>query len=262
MEKKTWKRQRFVQLSPCPTPDLLWKCIQNTDLPSLLQVDEAFVAARAIHEGDAFVRDELEARVLANQSPAEIANRMRIPAEVVTEYQDYFFDVRGRFHMTGWIAHEAIRRHPSGELLAGDVGPFWRWVGFNFGPEALESFLTAVSVDVLRIQGLDAYWQRGLPINVDLKLLVLILRLPLPTTRAELVSWLEMQEELFSLQSLPVDDLLTPLRLEMHPFGEPELAVSTFEVEGRGAEDEFKVFRLLKTIFDVKQRRVEQANVA
>lgn len=260
MEKKTWKRREYAQLGPCPTPDLLWKRIQNTDLPSLLQVDDAFIAARSLYEGDTLLRASLEARVLANQSPAEIANRMRIPAEVVTEFEDYFFSVRERFHMTGWIAHEAIRRRPTGELLAGDVGPFWRWVGFNFGPEALEFVLSAVSVEVLRVQGLDAYWQSGTPIDVDLKLLVLIERLPLPTTRAELISWLEIQEELLSLRSLPSEDLLTPLQLEMHPFGEPEVAVSAVEAEGRGAKDEFKVFRLLKTIFDVKRRPVGQTN--
>lgn len=260
MEKKTWKRWEYAQAGPCPTPDLLWKRIQDTDLPSLLQVDEAFVAARAIQDGDAFVRYELEARVLANQSPAEIANRMHIPVEVVTEFEDYFFFVRERFHMTGWIAREAIRRHPSGALLAGDVGPFWRWVGFNFGPEALEFVLSAVSVEVLRIQGLDAYWRSGMPIDVDLKLLVLIERLPLPTTRAEWISWLEIQKELSTLRSLPSEDLLTPLQLEIHPFGSPDVAASADETKGVRTEDEFRVFRLLKTIFDVKRRPVGQTN--
>ena len=262
MAKRTWKSRKFAQLGICPTPDGLWKRIQHTDLPSLLQVDEAFVAARAIHEGDPLLRAELEARVLSNQSPAEIASRMHIWAEVVTEYEDWFFDIRERLGMTSWIAHEAIRRRPTGELLAGDVGPFWRWIGFSFGPEVLEFVLTAVSVEALRIQGLDAYWQRGIPIDVDLKLLVLIERFPLPTTRAELNSWLEIQEELLSLQSLPIEDPLTPLQLEMHPFGEPEVAVSAVDAEGLGAKDEFKVFRLLKTIFDFKRRPVGQTNAA
>lgn len=262
MKRKTKTAREIAYFDRYPSPDTLWKRIQETDLPLLLEVDEAFVAARAIHEGDPYVRFELESRILANQTPAEIANRMLIPAEVVTEYEDYFFDVRGRLHMTSWIAREAIQRHPSGLLHAKDVGPFWRWIGFHFGVGPLERTLGSLHVEVLRDKGLDAYWQAGTEIDVDLKLLVLIERFPMPRTQSELISWFEIQEEILSLRRPPNEDLLSPLQLELHLFDETEDEVLEIGEGRRGSRHGAQVVRMLKTIFNVKRQPVGQTNAA
>ncbi len=88
MVKSPPRRRKPAYSGVCPTPDCLWRRICETDLPSLLQSDEAFSAALAIHLGDELVRSELQARVLADQPQAKIAERMGITIDTVADYHD------------------------------------------------------------------------------------------------------------------------------------------------------------------------------
>lgn len=257
MTKRRSSRRKNEDLGICPTPDRLWKSTCGTDLPSILERDEAFSAAHTIHGGNPLIRSELQARILANQPQREIAARMGLPIDVVANYEDWWFDVRDRFEATSWIAHEAIQRRPTGELLAGDIGPFWRWLGFHFGPSVLESFLTAASPESLCSNGLDAYWQKSSTLDADLKLLIMAQRMPVPRTEKQLLRLSRFHAVLWDVKDVRTDDLLRPVTLEMSPFGEPEFHLSPIE-----SQDPTEELEDPTTIFDVKSRPVVQTLVA
>lgn len=60
---------------------------QDTETPELQ-------AARAILDGDVLNRGELEARILADQAPTLIAEKLDLEPAVVTTYEDLYFPAR------------------------------------------------------------------------------------------------------------------------------------------------------------------------
>lgn len=58
--------------------------------------------------GDAMVRVELEALVLANKSPTKIARHVGISEQAVIWYERWWFDVRDRLTNAGWISTQVI----------------------------------------------------------------------------------------------------------------------------------------------------------
>src|SRR5205823_3925434 len=57
--------------------------------------------------GDPY-RHAVEARVLAGQPPADIADRTGLPAVVVLAYEAVFFDVRSRLRYPDYVLHRVI----------------------------------------------------------------------------------------------------------------------------------------------------------
>jgi hypothetical protein len=259
MTKLRSRRRKYADLGMCPTPDRLWKRVCGTNLQPLLEMDPAFSAAHIIHGGNPFVRFELQSRILANQVQVEIAAKMGLSLDVIATYEDFWWNVRDRLEATSWITHEAIQRRPSGELLPSDIGPFWRWIGFHFGSAVLESFLAAATPETLCAIGLDCYWQKDSPLNVDLKLLVLAQRLPIPKTEKEWIRLTRCQELLWEIQNVRTEDLASPLTLEMSPFSEAE--VTGPSIESRSSSNVDAVDDRTD-IFDVKSCPVVQSLVA
>lgn len=214
MSNECGKSRRLNAEGLCPAPDRLWKHVQRGDLPSLLCRDPAINAAFLIHQGDMLRRAQLEARILANQPQSEIATKMTLAIETLIEFEDWFFSVRDRLAMSSWIMHEVIRRRPNFELSVGDVGCFWRFIAFVYGPVALEAYLAAVDTETLQRKGLDAYVQRETSLDPELKLLVLIERLPHPRTPQEHMRRRLLLDELVTLRRTSAHEFLSPLTLE------------------------------------------------
>src|SRR4051794_3168287 len=77
-------------------PDHRRQIACRTDPAQLPTGDPSFSAARDLAQGNRYRRAELQARILADQPVAEIANRMGIPITVVEAFESWFFDVRTR----------------------------------------------------------------------------------------------------------------------------------------------------------------------
>jgi hypothetical protein len=76
----------------------------DLDHPRVIAVDPAVVAAYRFHSsGDARLRAEVEARLLAGQDDAAIASRVDLLVDVVGAYDRLFFDVREHFGAIDWI---------------------------------------------------------------------------------------------------------------------------------------------------------------
>lgn len=68
----------------------------------------AYEEALALEAGGVWPRTEVRARVLAGEPTATIAGRTGLPVEVVTAYEAYFFDIRGRLAARDWITAHVL----------------------------------------------------------------------------------------------------------------------------------------------------------
>ena len=206
------------------TVDMCWRAANRTDPPAIPIGDSAFCAALATHDGDDLVRFELEARVLAGQTDAEIGAKMNLPEDVMARYVHWFFNVRSRLDNPSWIARNAIRRRPDGTLQNEDIGPWLRWFGFNFGPVTLETLLVAVDREALKQGGIDALLQDGVLLDPEYKLLIAIERMPIPRTPREHKRMLRYQKILSLRGPLVASEILRPLQMLAVPTRSHEAA--------------------------------------
>jgi hypothetical protein len=65
-------------------------------------------AARQFHEGGGKKVVEVQARLLAGQSPAEIASITSLPISLIKTYEAFFFQVTDRLHARDWITAKAV----------------------------------------------------------------------------------------------------------------------------------------------------------
>lgn len=65
--------------------------------------------ARRIHKGSQRRRLEIQARLLARQTPEQIAKRVDLPAKAIVAFEALFFHVQDRLNATEWIRKQAIK---------------------------------------------------------------------------------------------------------------------------------------------------------
>ena len=132
----------------------------------------AFDQAFELFRGDALDRAELESRILAGQSTAEIAQACGQPEPVVVTYSEVFFEVTSRINSKGWIQYFAIaERGPLG-LNGWSVPELWKFQGFWGGPIVVDALIAPVAKDDLRRFGTEAYFRRSANVPLVVKLLV------------------------------------------------------------------------------------------
>ncbi len=78
--------------------------LQCGDTSQLPPIDEAF----DIYDSDGLLRAEIEARVLAKQSHASIAECCNISVQLLATYETIFFDVRKHHLATDWVTYKTV----------------------------------------------------------------------------------------------------------------------------------------------------------
>lgn len=94
------------------------------------------------------VAAELEAQIIAGRSSSEIAQRMRLPLDLVVAFERLLFDVRDRSRP--YIQQQLIR--PLDPVTAYDIGRIWTYFAFIGGPVTLDAVL-----DDFRLAGRPDY---------------------------------------------------------------------------------------------------------
>jgi hypothetical protein len=102
-------------------------------------------AAHYLHEHGGELRGEVEARLLAGQSPDEIVAFVALDAAAVDAFENCFFNVRDRLDASDWVIGTLI-----GRSLARSFGPwsltdFWKVLAYAGGPMVLDVVLAATS---------------------------------------------------------------------------------------------------------------------
>jgi hypothetical protein len=93
--------------------------------------------ALAIYSSDSLVREVLEARLLAQQSPGYIAGKCRLDELAIVAYEAVFFSVRGHQRMQVWC-RENYLSSPPGNSLVQQLGSVVKRAIFTQGPVGIE----------------------------------------------------------------------------------------------------------------------------
>jgi hypothetical protein len=164
----------------------------------------AFAAAEQVYEGDKSHRWKLEASLIAAIPADEIEKRLGITADALVAYRAIFFDIKPE--AVSWIRHQVIGARPEDPNRPDSIRWFWMSQALQYGPEALEMVLDAVSDEDLRALGLMAYMAPE--VDPDLRFLVQSLLLPAPESPGEidrLNRLLQMNAELAAAALTPMN---------------------------------------------------------
>jgi hypothetical protein len=105
------------------------------------------IAAHRLYQSHSPIRWELEARILAGQTDAEIAVSLAIPPAVIAVFEQSFFDVRDRLSAGDFILFGVVGYDPVAGFQEGDLRTLWAYFGYAAGPLFLE-LVMAVSQDL------------------------------------------------------------------------------------------------------------------
>src|SRR5262245_44912699 len=98
-------------------------------------------AAHRLFERGGQARVVVEARILARQTPGEVAWLTALPVEVVRAYEALFFDCRPFLGARDWVFLHAIRGHEYADASVPDPGAVLKAFAFAGGPLVLEAVM-------------------------------------------------------------------------------------------------------------------------
>ena len=103
--------------------------------------NQALAAAHKVFVEDGPQRWELEARLLAGQANAMIAERCGLTAEAVTWYESIFFNIRGKLKAVGYIRQHVIGAGIDCGFRNDELRAFWAWLTFSAQPLVIERLI-------------------------------------------------------------------------------------------------------------------------
>lgn len=92
-------------------------------------------------EKDSPQRWEIEARLLAGQDDASIAERVGTDPDVIAAYEAFFFNVRPKLSNRAYVLHQAIGPAVARGLRDRDVDALWKLFGYLGGPLVLDRLI-------------------------------------------------------------------------------------------------------------------------
>ena len=84
----------------------------------------------------------IEARVLAGESDAEIAEKMGTTPEIVSAYVNVFFDVREKLHRLDYVLNVVLSDAVTRGLQERHYDLLWKLMGYRGGPHVLDAVLS------------------------------------------------------------------------------------------------------------------------
>jgi hypothetical protein len=109
--------------------------------PRLARAHPEVLDAYLLRQGPARRRWEAEARLLAGQADAEIADRVGVGTGVIEAYEALFYHVRHRLRCSDWVAAFAIGDRLYQGLDAGETEVLWKALAYHGGPVVLDALI-------------------------------------------------------------------------------------------------------------------------
>lgn len=88
------------------------------------------------------MKDEIEARLLADESPEEIADRVGCSAETIDYYEKLFFNVKDKLKYTTYILHQVIGPAIHRGLYEREHDLLWKLYGYFCGSRVIDALTT------------------------------------------------------------------------------------------------------------------------
>jgi len=101
-------------------------------------VSPNLIIAQQLYENDGPFRWEVEARILAGQTDAEIASATGFPSAVITAFEQHFFRIRDRLAAGDYILFDVVGYDPVHGIERGNLRMLWNYFGYAAGWRMLE----------------------------------------------------------------------------------------------------------------------------
>jgi hypothetical protein len=153
-------------------------------------------AAHRIYRDGGLRRSELEARILANQPIAEIADRCHVSADTISSFEELFFAVRPHLQSWGWICAMVIGDGLRRGFANDELGALWRAFGYFGGPFVLDALVDAF-YEVWRPREpatIGVYFQDDSPAPLGMQAAIAVHSIPIneATNRAFMATHLQL----------------------------------------------------------------------
>lgn len=137
-------------------------------------------AALRLHEQDDPLTWEIEARILADQSDEEIANRTNQPVDVITWFAALFFAVRDTLQAGDYITNQVLNGKPLDGFGDDNVREYWGMLAYESGLIALDVAIQNYKLAKPKSGAfrLSHYFDRDSRVPLDFQSLVATLLLP------------------------------------------------------------------------------------
>jgi hypothetical protein len=100
-----------------------------------------FWAYRLAIQDEPHRRGEVEARIIANQTPEEIAAKTGIPEATIKAYEIAFYDVRDKLIYGGYVLHTLIGTAIHRGIQERDYVLIWKFMAYTHGPVLLDAYV-------------------------------------------------------------------------------------------------------------------------
>jgi hypothetical protein len=81
----------------------------------------------------------VQARLLARQTPDEIARLTGVPAPMIDAYEALFFHCRDRLDAPDWVLIQAVGMRAGAGAMSPDPAVIFKWFAYQGGPVVLEA---------------------------------------------------------------------------------------------------------------------------
>ena len=107
----------------------------------------AISTAHRIYYESGFIRWAIEALVLAQQTPSDIADKLGCDPDTVDAYELYFYDVRDRMDHELFIVSELLSNGIVHGTTGDDYDFFWKGLAYWYGAPTLTAFWSLDTID-------------------------------------------------------------------------------------------------------------------
>jgi hypothetical protein len=118
----------------------------GTQPPGVVPTVGSLHAARRLYEARGLVRFIVQARLLARQSPCEVARLTFFEPAIIETFESIFFDVREHLDARDWVANQILRPGLEASLPTDALGGALMAIGYHLGAAILDIAL-AVATD-------------------------------------------------------------------------------------------------------------------
>jgi hypothetical protein len=118
--------------------------------------DATIIAALNLRAGPILDRGEIEARLISEQAPVDVAAAMGLSGAVVDAYAKLFFNLTGQTQARSWVLHEGIGSKAFHGLRPDDVDVILKLIGFRDGLVVLEPAIRHYRKGLHLVTDLDA----------------------------------------------------------------------------------------------------------
>jgi hypothetical protein len=107
--------------------------------------DAVLYAAHRLYEAEGLVRFIVRARLLARQSPAEVARLTSLETAVIETFEAIFFEVRDHLDARDWVANQVLWAGLEANLPIDALGGALMAIGYQLGPAILDIALAVAT---------------------------------------------------------------------------------------------------------------------